>query len=116
MTPPLIPVLPRIRTIHRKIDPGAPVLLSMTGFGEARHQSSAISAAVEVRAVNNRYLKVVGKFPEWMAAHESEIERSVRRAINRGTVSVAIRIDRVSQAQDYVLNAVAIKSYWSQLV
>src|SRR5438874_661585 len=30
----------------------------MTGFGEARHQTDALSVGVEVRAVNNRYLKV----------------------------------------------------------
>jgi uncharacterized protein YicC (UPF0701 family) len=32
------------------------VLLSMTGYGEARFQSEQLSLSIEVRAVNNRYL------------------------------------------------------------
>lgn len=87
----------------------------MTGYGEARHQDAAISAAVEVRAVNNRYLKVVGRFPDWMTPHETEVERAVRQSINRGTITVSVRVDRVPQVDDYTLNNIAIKSYWAQL-
>ncbi|MFM8220026.1 MAG: YicC/YloC family endoribonuclease, partial [Planctomycetaceae bacterium] len=36
----------------------------MTGYGESRHVDEFLSATVDVRAVNNRYLKVVGKYPE----------------------------------------------------
>ena len=34
------------------------VLLSMTGYGDASQQGDGLSVSVEVRAVNNRYLKV----------------------------------------------------------
>lgn len=87
----------------------------MTGFGDARHQDDRLAAFVEVRAVNNRYLKVSTKCSEVYAALEGDIERIVREAISRGTVNVTIRVDRLSSAEEFVLNEVALTSYWSQL-
>lgn len=87
----------------------------MTGFGDARYQDERLSASVELRAVNNRYLKVTTKCSEAYAALEGEIERIVRETISRGTVNVAIRVDRLWSAEEFVLNNVALKSYWSQL-
>ena len=91
------------------------MLLSMTGFGDARFQDDRLSASVEVRAVNNRYLKVTTKCSEVYAALEGDIERIVRDAISRGSVNVAIRVDRLSSAEEFALNQVALTSYWSQL-
>lgn len=87
----------------------------MTGFGDARCQDDRLSASVEVRAVNNRYLKVLIKCPEVYAALEGDIERTVRDSISRGTVNVTVRVDRLWSADEFALNAVALKSYWSQL-
>lgn len=91
------------------------MLLSMTGFGDARFQGEGLSASVEVRAVNNRYLKVSIKCAEVYAGLEGDIERVVREAIGRGTVSVAIRVDRQHRAEDFALNQTALSSYWLQL-
>jgi uncharacterized protein (TIGR00255 family) len=91
------------------------VLLSMTGYGDARHHDEQLAAAVEVRAVNNRYLKVVGKYPDWLAPHEGEIERRVRQFVSRGTVTLQIRVDRVPRAEDFQVNRVALESYWAQV-
>ncbi len=87
----------------------------MTGFGDSRFQDERLSASVEVRAVNNRYLKISTKCSEAYASLEGEIERIVRESISRGTVNVAIRIDRLWRAAEFALNQVALKSYWSQL-
>jgi uncharacterized protein (TIGR00255 family) len=87
----------------------------MTGFGDARFQDDRLSVSVEVRAVNNRYLKISTKCSEVYAALEGEIERIVREAISRGTVNVAIRVDRHWTAEEFALNQVALTSYWSQL-
>lgn len=91
------------------------MLLSMTGFGDARYQDDRLAAVVEVRAVNNRYLKIMTKCAEVYAPLEGDIERVVRESISRGTVNVVIRVDRLSAAEDYSLNQVALRSYWSQL-
>jgi uncharacterized protein (TIGR00255 family) len=87
----------------------------MTGFGDARFQGEQLAAAVEIRAVNNRYLKILTKCAEVYAGFEGDIERIVRESIGRGTVSVTIRVDRLHRAEDFALNRTALASYWSQL-
>lgn len=91
------------------------MLLSMTGFGDARKQDAHLSVAVEVRAVNNRYLKVSIKCPDSYAPLEGDIEKTVRESISRGTVSVSVRVDRLGAEQQYVLNREVLQSYWRQL-
>ena len=91
------------------------MLLSMTGFGDARYQDQRLTVTVEVRTVNNRYLKVSTKCPELYAALEGDIERVIREKVNRGTVSVSLRVERVGADSEYALNATALESYWQQL-
>ena len=91
------------------------MLLSMTGYGEARRQSDSLSLTVEVRALNNRYLKVSVRAPEPYNLLEAEFEKIVRREIRRGTVQIHLRIDRQASAQDYRINTVALRSYLDQL-
>ena len=69
------------------------MLLSMTGFGAATHQSDDVLFTVEVRSVNNRYLKIVSKLPDACGPLEGQVERAVRERIGRGTVSVFARIN-----------------------
>ena len=64
------------------------MLLSMTGYGEARYQSDALHLAVELRAVNNRYLKVILRAAEPYNLLEAEFEKVVRRIVRRGTLQV----------------------------
>lgn len=91
------------------------MLLSMTGFGEARVQTDRLSVAVELKAVNNRYLKVLTKCPDKYASLEPEIERVIRNSISRGTVSVVLRVDTVGGAPRNLLKEDVLKSYWQQL-
>ena len=70
---------------------------------------------MEVRAVNNRYLKVSIKCPDSYAPLEADIEKTVRESISRGTVSVSVRVDRLGAELQYVLNREVLQSYWRQL-
>jgi uncharacterized protein (TIGR00255 family) len=91
------------------------VLLSMTGYGEARYQSDALTLSIELRSVNNRYLKLVLRATEPYNLLEAEFEKVVRRFVRRGTVQVFLRCDRPRQAHDYRINNTAILSYIEQL-
>jgi uncharacterized protein (TIGR00255 family) len=91
------------------------VLLSMTGFGEARHQGDDLTLSVEVRTVNNRYLKVSVRGSEPYPMLEPELEKLVRKYIRRGTVTIHVRLDRQGRNSDYVLNPVALRSYLEQV-
>jgi uncharacterized protein (TIGR00255 family) len=87
----------------------------MTGYGQAHYQSDNLSLSIELRALNNRYLKVTIRAPEPYNALELEIEKSIRRVIRRGTIQVGVQIVRQTSAQDFQINAVALNSYLSQL-
>jgi uncharacterized protein (TIGR00255 family) len=91
------------------------VLLSMTGFGDARGQNGRLSMSVEVRAVNNRYFKLVTKTPERFQPLESEIERVVRESISRGTVNLSVRVEGTAGDAAYQLDAAVLHAYWQQL-
>lgn len=91
------------------------MLLSMTGFGEARAQDERWSVGVEVRTVNNRHLKMSAKISEPYGALEPELERLVRETVRRGTVQILLRVERPRRSDDYRLNAVALASYRDQL-
>ena len=87
----------------------------MTGFGEARYQGEVFTLGIELRAVNNRYLKVTVRGSEPYPMLESELEKTIRKYIKRGTILVHIRCDRQFCPGDYQINSVALKSYLEQV-
>jgi uncharacterized protein (TIGR00255 family) len=91
------------------------VLLSMTGYGEARYQSDTLNLAIELRALNNRYLKVSLRAADPYHLLEPEFEKVIRRTVRRGTLQVHLRYDRQFKAQDYRVNVTALRSYIHQL-
>ncbi|MFM7150335.1 MAG: YicC/YloC family endoribonuclease [Gemmataceae bacterium] len=91
------------------------MLYSMTGYGEASYSSDEMQLAVELRAVNNRYLKVTLRANEPYNLLEPEVEKVIRRLIRRGTIQVHLRCQRKTESQDYPINTVALRSYLQQL-
>lgn len=91
------------------------MLLSMTGYGDARMQNESIGVAVEIRAVNNRHLKVLTKCPDRYASLENELEKRVRNIIVRGTITIAVRVKRLDLQSQYRLNQDVLKAYKKQL-
>jgi len=91
------------------------LLLSMTGFGAARFDDTNLHVSAEIRALNNRYLKVTTKAVEPYNLFEPEVERLIRHRVNRGTVQVMLRVYREPAPEDFKLNRTAIESYVNQL-
>jgi len=87
----------------------------MTGFGEARFQSGDLTLGVEVRAVNNRHLKVTVRGSEPYPMLEPELEKIVRKHVRRGTILIHVRCDRSYRPHDFRINEVALKSYIEQV-
>jgi uncharacterized protein (TIGR00255 family) len=87
----------------------------MTGYGEAHFQSDTLSLAIELRALNNRYLKISVRASEPYNLLEPEFEKVIRRSVRRGTLQVSVRCDRQHSPQDFRINTVAVRSYLGQL-
>lgn len=91
------------------------MLLSMTGFGDARADGPGCAVSVEVRSVNNRHLKVNVRGTEPYPLLEPDVEKVVRRHLKRGTVHVQVRVERESAATGLAINAAALRGYVEQI-
>lgn len=94
------------------------MLLSMTGFGEARAESPGpgpTAVAVEVRAVNNRHLKLTVRGSDPYPQQEAEVEKVVRRHIRRGTVTVHVRVERAGEVAGRQLDGAVLAGYLRQI-
>jgi len=87
----------------------------MTGFGEARVAAGALGAAVEVRAVNNRHLKLTVRGSDPYPLYDTELEKVVRRHVKRGTLHVQVRVERATPSAAPVLNAAVLADYLRQI-
>src|SRR5437868_14290494 len=87
----------------------------MTGYGEARFQSDQLALSIELRALNNRYLKVSLRAPDPYHLLEAEFEKVIRRTIKRGTIQVHLRCEQKAAADDFRINGVALASYVQQV-
>lgn len=91
------------------------MLLSMTGYGEAAYRSDTLTLGIELRSLNNRYLKVSLRATEPYHLLEPEFEKVVRRTVRRGTLQIHLHLQRQFSPQDFQINAVALRSYVAQL-
>ena len=87
----------------------------MTGHGEARREEAGRTIAVEVRTVNNKYLKLTVRAGDRYASLEPLIEAAVRQQIRRGSIQVNVWVDRAPSPDDFRLNEVVLASYRGQL-
>ena len=92
------------------------MLLSMTGFGQARSAPDAAPVVrVEVRSVNNRHLKVVVRGSDPYPLREADVEKIVRRTVRRGTLHVDIRVERGAAEAGRSIDAGVLRHYLEQL-
>jgi len=91
------------------------MLQSMTGYGSASDRIEGVELTVEIRAVNNRFLKPTVRLPEHLSGLETEIEQLVRRKLSRGTVSVSVQMKVPDEQAAGNINTAALNHYIEQL-
>jgi len=87
----------------------------MTGFGDARHQGDTLTLGIEVRALNNRHLKVTVRGSEPYPMLESELEKVVRKHVRRGTILIHVRAERQRRSHEFRIDPVALRTYLDQV-
>ena len=68
----------------------------MTGFGEAAGEVDGIVYTLEIKAVNNRYLKLYLRLPEMASFCQETIEKLLRKNIRRGSINYSLFMKNVS--------------------
>ncbi len=91
------------------------MLLSMTGFGDARRETERLVIAAEVRTVNNRYLKVMVRCSDGYSVLEPRIEKLVRETVSRGTVNVALKVSPLGKRDRFSVRREVLEDYTRQL-
>ena len=91
------------------------MLLSMTGQGAASATANGVTVTVEMRAVNNRHLKINLRSPDSLITLESLVEKQIRACVGRGTINVNIKVQKETRADDFAIDTALLNSYRSQL-
>lgn len=91
------------------------MLNSMTGYGAADGFLDGICYVVEIKAVNNRYLKTIVKLPETIAFLEEAIDKCLRKNLARGTVNCVVRLKGVTANALFEIDEVALQSVVERL-
>ena len=91
------------------------MIRSMTGFGDASSSDTGSVYAVEVRSVNNKFLKTSIRIPDRLAALEPEIEQIVRSCVSRGSVTVTVNCTDTDEGAAQEINAPALRKYAQQI-
>jgi len=86
----------------------------MTGHGQATLQHRDFAIDVEIRTVNNRYLKVVAKISDVASALEPQLDSIVREFLKRGSVTVSVRVQQVGQSNASKINQKTLEDYLTQ--
>jgi len=86
----------------------------MTGHGQATMQHRDFAIDVEIRTVNNRYLKVVAKISDVASALEPQLDSIVREFLKRGSVTVSVRVQQVGQSNASKINQKTLEDYLTQ--
>ena len=68
------------------------MIMSMTGFGKGSAGNSRLSAEVEVKSVNSRYLDISLKLSSALSSKEYEIRELIKSKVKRGKLAVIVQI------------------------
>jgi len=88
---------------------------SMTGYGQAEGEVNGVNYAVEIKTVNNRYLKTNIKLPEAVAFLEEDIEKLLRKNLSRGTINYALRLKQITANALFDIDEMALRAIMDRL-
>ncbi len=91
------------------------MIKSMTGFGRAEIKDEEKTILVEMRSVNNKYLKINTRIPESLMGYEDRIERLLKKELVRGTVNLTIEYKVSEEVPKCVINKNTLKEYHSMI-
>jgi uncharacterized protein (TIGR00255 family) len=87
------------------------MIYSMTGFGSGRAEAPNLSALIEIKSVNHRYLDVHIKIPGEYQNFENTIRQKISAVFKRGRIDVFVRIDYKRENIKLDVNHNLIRAY-----
>jgi len=87
----------------------------MTGFGRAELKGEENTILVEIRSLNNKYLKINTKIPEPLTDFEERIGKLIKKEMFRGTVNLTLEYKTFEQEPKCFINKDVLKKYYSSV-
>jgi uncharacterized protein (TIGR00255 family) len=91
------------------------MLQSMTGYGGSQHEDAGFSFLVEIKSLNNRFLKTSIRLPDALASLEAVVEKEVRKNLSRGSVNYTLHMRNLNNPGPYEVNHAAVDKYLGNL-
>jgi len=70
----------------------------MTGFGRGETTENGITATVEIKSLNSRYLDVSTRLPQRLQDRELEAKELVQEYVNRGKINITVNVTEADSA------------------
>lgn len=91
------------------------MIRSMTGFGDAQAHVNGAHYVVEVRSLNNKFLKVQVRLPDELQGLEAELESALTKRLTRGSIILTVRFTDESAEAAASINVNALQRYLEQM-
>jgi len=84
----------------------------MTGFGRGEAADNGMSATVEIKSLNSRYLDLSIRLPQRLQDKELALKELVQKTINRGKLNINVHISESDSGEPHIkVDEVKVKAY-----
>lgn len=88
------------------------MIISMTGFGRGEAAENGISATVEIKSLNSRYLDLSIRLPQRLQDKELALKELVQKTINRGKLNINVHISESDSGEPHIeVDEVKVQAY-----
>ncbi|MBK8954398.1 MAG: YicC family protein [Saprospiraceae bacterium] len=91
------------------------MLLSMTGFGNAKGHFEGREIVIELRCINSKVNDFRLKLPNSYRQHELDIRKMLNDKVIRGKLDLTISIDSDGITDEFTLNHALFKNFYNQI-
>ena len=84
---------------------------SMTGYGDAVSETPEFVLGIDIKAVNNRFLKISSKISDEVSFLQVDLDEAVRKRLARGSIFFTLRFQPTTFSDLYQLNEDVVKKY-----
>ena len=84
----------------------------MTGFGRGEASDGGITATVEIKSLNSRYLDISIRLPQQLQHKELEVKELIQKTISRGKLNITVHITETdSEGLNIAIDEDKVKAY-----
>ncbi len=88
---------------------------SMTGYAKVVHEDESARVTVELKSLNNRFLKVMLNLPPGMTCFEAPLIKTIKQVVLRGTVSLNLHHELTDRVSGFRVDKSALRQYRDDL-